>query len=270
MGWASDHDASIEKLQKVQGSLTVGLIIVRRSEFLCCQRAQTAAFVKEINTQGFSFLPVVDDDDRIIGLYNAERWFESEAPDEPIDGDYLKLSEEIVIGANASIFDFIRNAHKYSTKLVVSGDGVSGLVSLSDIQQLPVRAALFALVTSLEMAMSIAIEEKWPRPDAWIGELSSGRQNKLKDEIEAAKKRDGFVSEITFTQLSDKTDLLLKGNLISGSKRSRDKEMTAIRRLRDNLAHANSYADTPDAAAAVCAIVRSIYRLKDELIGRTA
>lgn len=228
-----------------------------------------AAQVKQINCYGYSYLPVVDESDRIIGLYNAERWFEVEAPDKPVGEDFLALSEDIVIGADASIFDFIRSADQVSTKLVVSGDGVAGLVSLSDIQQLPVRAALFALVTSLEMAMSIAIEEKWPTPDEWIGQLTEHRQKLLKGEIKAARHGDSFVSEIAFTQLSDKTDLLLKGDLIGGSKRSRRREMKAIQRLRDNLAHANSYADTPTAAAAVCAVVRSIYELKDELIGES-
>jgi hypothetical protein len=38
--------------------------------------------------------------------------------------------------------------------------------------------------------------------------------------------------------------------------------------LRDNLAHANSYADTPEAAKSVCRVVRCIYHIKDELLLR--
>lgn len=270
MSWATNHDASLDKLQRVQGSLTVGLIMVPREDFLVCRPSQTAAEVKTTNPLNFSYLPVVDDKGRVIGLYNAERWFHCAAPDGYVCDDFLPLSEEIVIGADASIFDFIRNADNVSTKLVVSGEGVSGLVSLSDIQQLPVRAALFALVTSLEMAMALAIENRWPNSDDWMSHLSDGRRQKLQDEILMAQKRDGFVSEITFTQITDKAVLLLKGGLVTATRNAHEARFKAIRELRDNLAHANRYADTPEAAASVCQVVRSIYELKDELIRATA
>ena len=34
MSWASNHDASLDKLRRVQGSLTVGLMMVPRADFL--------------------------------------------------------------------------------------------------------------------------------------------------------------------------------------------------------------------------------------------
>ena len=44
-------------------------------------------------------------------------------------------------------------------RLVVSGTGIVGLVTLSDLQKLPVRAVLLALLTGLEISMSEAIEQ---------------------------------------------------------------------------------------------------------------
>ena len=41
------------------------------------------------------------------------------------------------------LLDFVRTADEHSCRLVVDGGRVTGLVSLSDIQKLPVRAALF-------------------------------------------------------------------------------------------------------------------------------
>lgn len=266
MSWASNHDASLDKLRRVQGSLTVGLMMVPRSDFLTCSLSQSAAEVKARNEDKYSFLPVVDDCDRVIGLYNAEQWFASEPQDEMVGANYLALSEDTVIGADASIFDFIRNADEVSTKLVVSGEGVAGLVSLSDIQQLPVRAALFALVTSLEMAMTLVIETRWPNAEDWAALLTETRQTKLKELIETAQKKDGFVSEIAFTQFSDKSTLLFKSGLMKETRNAHDARFNSIRDLRDNLAHANQYADTPEAAASVCRVVRSVYELKDDLL----
>lgn len=258
------HDTSLDKLHKVQGSLTVGLIMVPRGEMLTCAPGDHAADVKDRNRDNFSFIPVVVGD-RVIGLYNAERWFDQDTPDTRVGDDFLPMSEDIVIGADASIFDFIRQADTHPTNLVVSGNRIAGLVSLYDIQQLPVRAALFALITSLEMAMAEAVKARWPRASDWMEGLSDGRRKKLAGLIAKARTDDSFVSEIAFTQFSDKADLIAKGKLLSGSRRALEREFGAIRDLRDKLAHANSYAHTPEAAKGVCEIVRSIYQLKEEL-----
>ena len=92
---------------------------------------------------------------------------------------------------------------------------VSGLVSLSDLQQLPVRAALFTLVTSLEIVMAEVITRHWERPEDWMGQLSEQRQGQLQDLIAAAKARDGFVGEIAYTQFGDKKSLIGKGGFLS-------------------------------------------------------
>jgi NADH:ubiquinone oxidoreductase subunit E len=81
-------------------------------------------------------------------------------------------------------------------------------VSLSDLQQLPVRASLFALITSLEMAMALAITDRWSKAEDWMELLSSKRKAKLIEIIEEARKQDGFVSEIAFTQLHDKATMI--------------------------------------------------------------
>lgn len=266
MTWANNHDASLERLRQVQGSLTVDLIMVARDDFLTCTIADTAVDVKARNVDDFSFIPVIDEQGRVIGLYNAERWFGTEAPSAPVGDDYARLSEDIVIGADATILDFIVQADTNPTNLVISGSSIAGLVSLSDIQQLPVRAALFAAITSLEMAMALAIETRWPKADDWIDLMSTNRREQLSDQVTKARHTDGFVNEIAFSQFSDKAGLVCKGRLLERSNTSLMKDFKAIRELRDDLAHANIYADTPEAAKRVCGIVRSIYQLKDELL----
>ena len=71
-----------------------------------------------------------------------------------------------MIGADASIIDFVMAAHECPTRLVVSGDRVAGLVRLSDLQHLPVRVAIFTLTTSLEIAMAKRIESEWHHENA--------------------------------------------------------------------------------------------------------
>ena len=154
--WASDSDVGYEVLGPLLRSLTVREIMTPRSRLAACHREDTAKSVMDRNGTRFSFLPVMDADGRFLGLYDAAQWFYAEAPCEQIR--FESLSEDDVIGADASIIEFVETAAERPTRLVVSGDGVTGLVSLSDLQRIPVRAAIFTLITSIEIAMGKRIE----------------------------------------------------------------------------------------------------------------
>lgn len=265
MTWATNHNGDLKKLLQVQGSLTVDLIMVPRSELLTCHPSETGKDIAAKNLQQYSFLPV-EKEGQIVGLYNAERWFHAEASATPVAEDYHPLSEEIIIGADASIFDFLVQADRHPTNLVISGNKVSGLVSLHDAQQLPVRAALFALITSLEMAMSYAIRKRWPDDPGWMSEMSDGRFMQMAAQIDNSKEADSFVDSLAFTQFSDKADLVRKSEILDGSRKEIEKAFKAVRKLRDKLAHANTYAQNETQAKSVCATVRTVYQLKSALI----
>ena len=265
--WANPGDAGPDVLERVQRSLTVDLIMTPRARLGTCRRDETASAVMARNKQHFSFLPVVDEAKRFLGLYRAEQWFGADAPRGRIGDSFEPFSEAVVIGADASIIDFVKVADERPTRLVVSGDRVAGLVSLSDLQQLPVRAALFTLMTRLEMAMAQRIEEEWDGEDTtgWLTLLSEDRRKRIVEAIRQAKEDDGFVSEIAFSQLSDKATILVKKRLIAGSATGLRRDFKAIRKLRDDIAHANYYAESPSAASRACETVRSILRIKEEL-----
>ena len=265
--WIIPNVNEPDLLERVQRSLTVDMIMTPRSELRTCRPDETAGAVMERNTKQFSFLPVMDATERLMGLYNAERWFHKEAPPEPIGNDFEPFSEDVVIGVDASIIDFVKTAEDRQTRLVVSGDRVAGLVSLSDLQQLPVRAALFTLITRLEMAMALRIEYEWNRGDTtgWLALLSPKRREKILDAIGQTKQEDGFISEIAFSQLSDKATVIYKKRLIPGSRTKLENEFKAIRKLRDGIAHANNYAASPIAACRTCSTVKMILRMKNDL-----
>ncbi len=129
------------------------------------------------------------------------------------------------------------------------------------------RAALFTLITRLEMAMAQRIETEWHGEDdtGWLELLSEERRKRIREAINKTKDDDGFVSEIAFSQLSDKATIIRKEQLIPGSGSRLTREFNAIRELRDDIAHANYYAESPKAAAKTCETVRTIVRIKGEL-----
>lgn len=268
---AASAELGLDVLEQVQRGLTVSMIMTPRKLLMTCAREETASSVKAKNERDFSFLPVVDACDRILGLYDAGRWFDADAPDDPIGDDFEPFSEALVIGADASIFEFVQRADEGPTRLVVSGHRVAGLISLSDLQALPVRAALFTVITALEMAMAKRIEIEWPHdPDAWLCRLSEDRRADILDKVAKAKSADLFVSEIACSQLSDKATVICKERLVRGSRHALKTDFNRIRDLRDAIAHASSYAETPEVAKSVCAIVRRIFEIKVELIEAVA
>ena len=265
--WANPGDAGPDELERVQRSLTVDLIMAPRGRLRTCRCDETASAVMAQNTEHFSFLPVVDEANCILGVYRAEQWFGAEAPCDQIGDDFEPLSESVVIGADASIIDFVKVADERPTRLVVSGDRVAGLVSLSDLQLLPVRAALFTLITRLEMAMAKRIEKEWDGDDrtGWLASLSEARRERIEKAVRKAKDEDGFVSAIAFSQLPDKATIMVKKRLVPGSTTKLKEDFKAISNLRNDIAHANYYAESPAAAREVCATVRTILRIKDKL-----
>ena len=254
-------------LAELEGILTVSTIMTSGEDLETCRRDETAVEVMARNEAQYSFIPVVDGTGRFIGLYGAERWFGKEAPDSPVHDDFEKLSEDHLIGADAGIIDFMTTADERQARLVVSSSEVAGLVTLSDLQRLPVRAAIFTQLTSLEIAMAQRIEAEWPdNPAGWLNLLSRSKRRDVMKKVDRAKREDLFVSVIAFTLISDKATILREAKLVSGTGKQLELDFEEIVRLRNAVAHANNYAGTPEAARLTCRTIRTIRRIQRDLL----
>lgn len=202
----------------------------------------------------------------MIGLVEIAPFETGTAPEGRVRDHMAPLSEQNLIGADASILSFVRDADQHRVRLVVSGRHISGLVSLSDLQRLPVRAAIFALVTHFEMVMADAIRREFAGTQDWLARMSEGRRVKLGDEILRSKTDDTFVDALLFTQFADKVTIIRNSPFLGWSKSSFETQLKEIQSLRDKLAHANDYATTPQAGRWVCKTVR----LVDNWIGELA
>jgi hypothetical protein len=81
-------------------------------------------------------------------------------------------------------------------------------VTLSDLQRLPARAALFALVTGFEMTMASLIKAKLPDARTWMAMLKPTKLDKIQKEISIAQAKDAFVDKLLFTQFADKAEIV--------------------------------------------------------------
>ena len=264
--WANHDDAETgDVFHSLHAGLTVELIATKRPQLMTCAPHEPLSVVKARNTEPYDFLPVVvpgdGERDRIAGLFHAAKFSDETQADGSIEQYYAPLSEDCLIGADASILNFVMDADEKPCRLVISGASIVGLVSLSDLQKLPVRAALFALITGFEISMFEVIKREHPNDDDWKHYLSVGRRDKINEEIERSHQGDGFVDELLFTQFCDKSEILLNGFQLPRSKTS----LRGIQKLRDSLAHANEYAASPEQARNVCAVVRNLLTLREEI-----
>jgi len=252
-----------------QQGLPVRLIATPRSELATCCVDEPVGAVLARNREDYDFFPVTDSEagaeERIVGLLDVASLRAEASPDGTAGQRMRPLCDHTLIGADASILAFLREADRKPCRLLVSGLRIEGLVSLSDIQKLPVRAALFALITQAEMTMADAIRREFGGTSEWRDRLSADRRTKLDDEIAKAHAADRWVDDLLFTQFKDKVTILKKSPAFNFSKGAFEREMDAARKLRDDLAHANEYAVSRSAAEAICKTICHIEAWIDRL-----
>jgi hypothetical protein len=256
----------VDSLGAFEDGLAVRLISTPRERIKTCHvNEDLGAVVARNRVDEFDFLPVTDEPSthssaRIIGLVEIARFRTGIIPGGSVRRHMQPLSEENLIGADAGILAFVRDADKHRLRLVVSGREISGLVSLFDLQKLPVRAALFAIVTQLEIAMTNAIRRESGHSDNWLKRLAPDRRSQVGKEIEKSRKGDSFVDALLFTHFADKATIIRKSPKFESNKAAFKSDAFKIQFLRDQVAHAKDYALTAKAASRVCETVRLIDR----------
>lgn len=257
-----------------QKSLTVQLMATTRADFSMCRPDEPVSQVAERNrADSFDFIPVLDTraaaGETVVGVLDLAARAGDAPSSQTVRAVMQPLGEEDLIGADASIFDFISDADRHRFRFVVSGREISGLVTLSDLQRLPVRAALFGMVTQLEMTMAEVIRYRFADNDSWRSHLTEERRTKLDAELQSARLADTLVDSLQYTQFGDKVTIIKKAWPFAtgaGPSKSRfERDMRDLQSLRDNLAHANDYAATSETASHVCGLVRAALEWIDRL-----
>lgn len=126
--WSSSPlgDDAAEALAVVQKSLTVHLIATSRASFSICRPDERLSEVAERNrADSFDFIPVVDSsaagDEAVVGVLGLAPQSGGGPPTQTVREVMPPLGEKNLIDADASIFDFMRDADRHRFRFVVSG-----------------------------------------------------------------------------------------------------------------------------------------------------
>ena len=214
----------------------------------------------------FDYLPVQDADEHLIGLLSNQRIGDESDDDEGarVVDRMDPLSEADLIGEKTPIVALIGRIRK-KPFLVVSGQEIIGMVAWSDLQKLPVRAALFALVTGFELTMYETIKRHFGKRDDWTMHLDKDRLSKAKKEYRERRERGSDVDLLLCTQFCDKRDILIGSFDFTMGKKKLEKQFRAIERVRNDIAHANNYAMTFEQAQLLRTTLRTLGELRAQI-----
>jgi hypothetical protein len=200
----------------------------------------------------------VRSEDRIVGLLPLSEF--RTAPIDPLgltaESVMHSLDQSILITSGSSVLRYIEEAEASPCRLVIRGTRIAGIVTISDLQKLAVRPALFVLVTHLELLMAALIRAHFrERADDWLVKLGD-RRDRVEQNWQKLKADGLEIDLIAATQFADKRQILVKSGLFQCSRSRAEREFGAIENLRDGLAHANNYASTRQSALGTIGAVR--------------
>lgn len=256
-GWASlplETDSS-QLLSSLEQGITVRLIATFKPR-VCGVRDDLRAVVEREDLQQFDYVPVKDGGST-VGLLHR-----SACKDSGLNtvGDAMEsLHEGILISSNSGVLSYIERAGAHPCQLVLHDGRLDGVVTLSDLQKLPVRPALFLLITHVELLMAGWIRIREPSGEKLMSLLSDHRKNKTNQNWNHLRKNNLAVDKLTATQFGDKRDLLLKLDFVRGDKQKANakKDLEKVERLlRNPVAHASDFALDEEMALEVVSTVR--------------
>lgn len=241
MPLGGDADSILSSLEQ---GLSVSLITT--FDPCCCDADDDLKeTVRREDLREFDYLPVKENDE-VAGLLHRAK-YDTEDAIGLVKDAMCNLRGDLIISASAGILSYIVGAKERPCRLVLQGSKLNGIVTLSDFQKLPVRPALFLLITHVELLMAQWLRKEDLTEDKKVLEnLCAERRKKVNDKWKGLKKRNLAIDILSATDFGDKVDLLQNLGFPAN-----DLEMTDLRlveKLRNSVAHAGDYALSPDKA----------------------
>jgi len=209
----------------------------------CKSSDAAAAILTKSEFLTFDHIPVIDEDEQIIGV--LER---AQDPGSAIaEVAMRRLNGSMLLSAHAPLLDGIRSLAYRPYALVVYPDGIHGIITRSDVQKLPVRMLIFSSVTILEQAIADAIIVN-KADGTWIDLIP-------KDEIKNMERlRMRLVAEgmdpsiIVLVNFFRKIEIVAR---ILGLSAEENKGLHEIRRLRNATDHGDNFLNSRKDIAAL-------------------
>lgn len=214
--------------------------------------------------QRFDYIPVAQQA-QIVGLLHRDK-VPQNRDHKALVKEYMEfLNESILISAEASLLSYLAIADTSPCCLVLQGRKITGIVTISDLQKLPVRPVLFTLVTTVELLLAEWLRHHCPSDQDWINSLKDNRRQKIEAQWSKLQKGNLAIDRITAAEFCDKRDACLKLGAFPHHKNQIKDQLERIEKLRNSVAHAGDYAITLENAQKVSETIRFALALIHQL-----
>lgn len=169
----------------------------------------------------------------------------------------LPLHADMFMAADAPLISFVKTADRQPFRLLIARDEVVGMVTLSDLQRLPVYSLLFGLVIAVE-----ALLVEWIRctcradGDAWLRHLDSPRKREVEKFFERAQRANVAIDRLSCASFTDEINAALGLGLLERGNEHHGR-LQALVELRNEVCHAKEVAETPERALRLPARARN-------------
>jgi hypothetical protein len=177
------------------------------------------------------------------------------------------LTESMLVSGAVPLPRFVPTIADREYRLVMVESSIVGVVTPSDVVQLPVRLLVFATLVHLEETVANVV--RWHVNDdqrLLVETLRPERRGAVRQLLERQARSGLNPSPIDVMAFGDKADLLFDSGAVPEAAGDRD-EFKRFRELRNKIAHVQSYAETREELADFLQHVRAMALWLERLTG---
>lgn len=249
MRWASQMLGTPpnEVIAAVRTGITVESIATPRSMVQVRERVNWQSIKGAPELTDFDRVPVTEDD-QIVGVYDRK-------------SDTLKdLSETMFMASEASLLNFIENADYRQFAFLVRESQIVGIVTLSDIQKLPVYCVLYSLLISVEMLLMELIRMACKdESEKWMNALDKQAKRNIEDHWEKSLQENLALDRLSCASFGNELSAAEYLDLISPDESA---ILKRLKGLRDLVSHGTEIALTPERAFGIPVLVREALQIQ--------
>jgi len=233
--------------------MPVALIATPRAALRCRSKKDWRKIENDPDLAQFDQVPLTDaSEKRIEAMYVK-------------DIGVIDLREDMLIAADAPLISFVESADEQRYRLLLSDLRVSGMVTLSDLQKLPVYSLLFSLVIAVEMLVMEWIRAGCgPDEDCWLQYLDNGQRKSIEKHWNDAVRENLDIDRLSCASFGQELKAAIAFGLFHDQE-DKVKELKAIERLRHQVFHGVDFAPTPEQALKIPVYVRQAQALVESL-----
>ncbi len=211
--------------------------------------ADVHSAIMEDAADGENWFALIRDEQKILGYLALDDMVDT--PDGPSTGQAGRYCNPItpdqIVAGNLPLLDLIPLFEQHFFFFVLTGNDLTHVVSFLDLDHLPVKLCLFALITGLE-AECIRLFTAWPPGiQVQLDRLSPNRYRKALDLCRERFGKEDIRPEqaLLATQFIDKATILLREPAMLAAlpfegKREGERFFNQLQGLRNRIAHSDS------------------------------